>query len=245
MNNCKCNWKKINFLLLAILVIIVGASFCLQTDYSTRNYNIFTEMADSVAYESFSDNPNFEDGKTQRPPVEGTIPRGYLPEKIQDGKLGYQTAGQQLQSPFNPEHKEHSKVIDRGEIVYQNMCSSCHGVTGLGDGKVVKKGFPAPPSLFDGKVVNLKDGHMYHAITFGKGNMSSQALQVERQDRWKVIAFIRDLQRRDKRKKEKAKLEAQKKKQAKPITEGAPVKEEVNTEKKEENKTQETGKEGA
>jgi hypothetical protein len=35
---------------------------------------------------------------------------------------------------------------------------------------------------------------MYHLITLGQNNMPSYAAQVMRDDRWKVILFIRSLQ---------------------------------------------------
>ena len=37
-------------------------------------------------------------------------------------------------------------LLDRGQERYEIYCSVCHGTRGEGDGTVVKRGFPAPPS---------------------------------------------------------------------------------------------------
>ena len=44
--------------------------------------------------------------------------------------------------------------------------------------------------------MNMKDGRIYHIITNGQGNMPSFATQVTRNDRWRVIAYIRSVQAR-------------------------------------------------
>lgn len=43
----------------------------------------------------------------------------------------------------------------------------------------------------------MKDGQMFHVVTYGFGNMPSYAVQVSREDRWKAILHIRDLQRKE------------------------------------------------
>ena len=40
----------------------------------------------------------------------------------------------------------------------------------------------------------MEDGQLFHMLTFGKGNMPSHAGQVAREDRWKVIVHVRQLQ---------------------------------------------------
>jgi mono/diheme cytochrome c family protein len=40
----------------------------------------------------------------------------------------------------------------------------------------------------------MRDGQMFHVISMGQGNMAAYASQVERQDRWKVIGYLRTLQ---------------------------------------------------
>lgn len=84
--------------------------------------------------------------------------------------------------------------IQRGAEVYNVFCVSCHGSTGAGDGPVTKRGFPPPPSLTTGKSVQMKDGQLFHILTYGQGSMSSMAAQLDRNRRWDVINFVRGLQ---------------------------------------------------
>ena len=82
----------------------------------------------------------------------------------------------------------------RGARVYATFCVPCHGVSGKGDGLVALRGFPPPASLMAEKAVNMEDGQMFHVLSFGQGNMASYAAQIPREDRWKVILYVRSLQ---------------------------------------------------
>ena len=82
----------------------------------------------------------------------------------------------------------------RGGEVFNTFCSVCHGAGGHGDGNVVKRGVPPPPSLLLEHATQMADGQMYHVVTLGQGNMASYASQVVREDRWLAIRHIRKLQ---------------------------------------------------
>ncbi|HIF01238.1 MAG TPA: cytochrome c [Planctomycetes bacterium] len=84
--------------------------------------------------------------------------------------------------------------IQRGALVYGVFCVSCHGASGAGDGPVTKRGFPPPPPLPTGKSVLMKDGQLFHILTYGQGSMSSMAAQLKRNSRWDVIDYVRSLQ---------------------------------------------------
>lgn len=84
--------------------------------------------------------------------------------------------------------------VQRGGQVYNVYCISCHGATGTGDGPVAKRGFPPPPPLPTGKSVQMKDGQLFHILTYGQGSMSSMAAQLSRDRRWDVINYVRSLQ---------------------------------------------------
>lgn len=62
------------------------------------------------------------------------------------------------------------------------------------------RGFPPPPSLFAENAVKMKDGQMFHVLSFGQANMASYASQISREDRWKVILYVRSLQAQEARK---------------------------------------------
>ena len=84
--------------------------------------------------------------------------------------------------------------VQRGGQVYNVYCIACHGASGAGDGPVAKRGFPPPPPLPTGKSVQMRDGQLFHILTYGQGSMSSMAAQLSRDRRWDVINYVRSLQ---------------------------------------------------
>jgi len=85
--------------------------------------------------------------------------------------------------------------VQRGGDVYQVLCISCHGPQGAGDGPVAKRGFPPPPPLTTGKSAQMKDGQLFHILTYGQGSMAPMAAQLARERRWDVINYVRGMQR--------------------------------------------------
>jgi mono/diheme cytochrome c family protein len=85
-------------------------------------------------------------------------------------------------------------LLERGRARYDIFCSPCHGPTGAGDGRVVQRGFPAPPSYFSARLRAAPARHFYDVITSGYGVMYSYADRVPPRDRWAIAAYIRALQ---------------------------------------------------
>jgi mono/diheme cytochrome c family protein len=114
------------------------------------------------------------------------------------GKVGQQAGDLQSQAgkdavnefPF-PVTKE---VLDRGQERYQIYCSMCHGLTGYGDGMIVRRGFRRPPSYHDDRLRAEPVGHFFDVITNGWGAMPDYAAQIPPEDRWAIIAYLRALQ---------------------------------------------------
>jgi len=82
----------------------------------------------------------------------------------------------------------------RGEERFDIFCAPCHGPTGAGDGMVVQRGFPAPPTYHTDRLRTAPNRHFYQVITQGYGAMYSYADRLPRQDRWAIVAYIRALQ---------------------------------------------------
>ena len=173
-----------------VVVLLFGLQKCLTNDPRELNVEFVPEMVHSVPFDAFAENPNYPNGQTLQMPVEGSIARGFLPE-YSDGDLTEELAGKVLKSPI----ENSDKHIARGEWVYRNYCQVCHGMIGLGDGPVTKQGVPPPPSLLSDTVKNMKDGQLYFIISNGKGNMASYRSQVQREDRWKVIQYLRTMEK--------------------------------------------------
>lgn len=144
----------------------------------------------------------FADGRSMRPPVEGTVARGQLEE---DDALykGTDDKGEPVKSlPASIKGDDGAptaQVIARGKERFRIFCSPCHGPNGDGDGVVnTAKGLLVPPpSMHSDRVKELTNGKVYQAMLLGvnNGNMSSYAAQIPVDDRWAIVAYIRDLER--------------------------------------------------
>src|SRR6185503_20895630 len=86
------------------------------------------------------------------------------------------------------------EVVERGQSRYAIFCSACHGLTGNGDGMIVRRGFRRAASFNDDRLRQAPVGHFFDAITNGWGAMPSYAPQIPTEDRWAITAYIRALQ---------------------------------------------------
>lgn len=84
--------------------------------------------------------------------------------------------------------------LERGRERYEIYCAVCHGLSGAGDGMIVQRGFPAPPSFHTERLRDAPPGHFVNVIAEGYGVMYSYAARVEPEDRWAITAYIRALQ---------------------------------------------------
>ena len=86
------------------------------------------------------------------------------------------------------------EVMERGKERFEIFCAMCHGLTGEGDGMIVRRGFRKPPSYHEDRLRQARVGYFFRVITEGFGAMPSYRAQVPVQDRWAIIAYIRALQ---------------------------------------------------
>lgn len=163
----------------------------------------------------------FKDGLSSRQPVPGTVARGLLnadSEYFTGKKAGRPgtsaaptTAGPQPSgtnvvagvpqgAAAFPDDIElfplpvTKDLVVRGKERYEIFCSACHGLTGNGDGMIVRRGFRRAASFNDDRLRQAPVGHFFDAISNGWGAMPSYAPQIPVKDRWAIIAYIRALQ---------------------------------------------------
>ena len=182
----------LNLALFVALLASLAINWALRPQPAQPNREFIPEMVRTPRYNAYSANPNFPDGKTLQTPVAGTIPRGYLPLHFSPTPEGAVRAGDFLLSSAR---LDDAQTIARGKVVFSNFCTPCHGATGKGDGLVVQRGYPAPPSLYADNARRIKDGQIFHILTYGQKNMPAYASQLSSEDRWNVIAFVRSLQK--------------------------------------------------
>jgi len=90
-----------------------------------------------------------------------------------------------------PEPLMTAEVLARGEQRYDIFCAPCHGFAGYGDGMVVERGFPAPPSFHD---LDLTPRRIVDVISEGAGRMLPMAERIPPSDRWAIAAYVKALE---------------------------------------------------
>jgi mono/diheme cytochrome c family protein len=155
------------------------------------------DMYDQPKYKTFAASPLFADGTSARVPPPGTVPfaRGQFADST-SGRTGSAAverdlaAGRAQTQPYPLT----MALLRRGQNRYTVYCVPCHSAAGDGDGMVVRRGFPAPPSYHTERLRQAPDRHLYDVISQGYGIMYPFADRIEPADRWAIVAYIRALQ---------------------------------------------------
>jgi len=182
--------------LAALLIAAIGCSDVKRTPGKVY----MPDMANSRAYETYSANPVFADGRTSQGPVAGTVKRGEeYPVHIEMDKTGDTAnyyASRALPNPFDSLDADQMKETER---LYLINCGICHGAKLDGNGPLWKDGdgpYPAKPAALvgDAKYESMPAGQMFYSITYGKNLMGSYASQLTAKQRWQVITYIKSKQ---------------------------------------------------
>lgn len=136
------------------------------------------EMAEQQRLDRWERTSLFADGKVAQLPVEGTVPRGHAEQQ----------AALDRQPPMT------AQLLERGRERFGIFCAPCHGPAGLGDGIVVQRGFPPPPSYLLERLRTAPPGYIVDVITHGFGAMYAYADRVPPADRWAIAAYVEALQ---------------------------------------------------
>jgi mono/diheme cytochrome c family protein len=147
------------------------------------------DMHNQPKYRPLRASAFFENESSARPLVEGTIARGTLQTDAAffTGKNGALFVNE-LPFPVTP------TVVDRGQERFNIYCTPCHGAAGTGDGMVVQRGYPQPPSFHIDRLRKIEAGYFFDVMTHGFGRMPDYRDQITPRDRWHIVAYIRALQ---------------------------------------------------
>ncbi|HYI00879.1 cytochrome c [Hyalangium sp.] len=145
-------------------------------------------METQSKYEYYEASEFWADGRSMRAPPEGSIPR-----EAKVGNPGMTTGrinGALVSAIPVPVDK---RVLLLGQKKYGIVCAQCHGVLGDGNSIVAENmGLRLPPSLLD--LSSKPVGHFYAAINEGYGVMPSFSGELDTEERWAVVAYVRALQ---------------------------------------------------
>jgi hypothetical protein len=176
--------KFIGFLL---FVAVLTSSVTYFTLNKILYMSPFNWMMEQSKLNPQSSSAIFSDGFGMRNPVEGTVAKGFSPY-VYKGQP--ELAEVSLVNPL-PVSKS---TLESGQKKYDTFCSPCHGYYGEGDSRL-RGQFPNPPSLHSEKVRTWKDGRIFHVITDGQNIMPSYSTQLNDDDKWAIVHYVRVLQR--------------------------------------------------
>lgn len=154
----------------------------------------------------------FEDGRCSRYLVDNTVARGQLQDDLllytgfeqvaEESGVGSATgtpeadgasSGPPTPSDVFP-YPVTREILERGQEKYNVFCAPCHSMDGEGDGMVVRRGYPSPPSFHTEELRDVSPGYLYDVITNGIGIMPDYGPQVNVPDRWAIAAYVKVLQ---------------------------------------------------
>jgi mono/diheme cytochrome c family protein len=193
---------RYSFLILALLVITVVSIAGFRGHRFTRPpFEIFPDMNYQDKVKDQTTSAFFADGVASREPVPGTIAQE-MP--AQDD---YWSTGKWDESHWGdgiPVHeardggrelKIDAANMARGRERYTISCAVCHGGVGDGQGITSKYGLTGVASYQTDRLRQMNDGEIFNTISNGKGQMLGYGYNIAIDDRWRIIMYIRALQR--------------------------------------------------
>lgn len=197
-----------NFRTIYALAAIVLASVITSCTRDPKNPGLeyAPNMYLSVGYEPYRQveaNPINPMGLNMRKPVDGTVSRRNYTTTFGEGDsatvdvMVYNVAKDSIEiaarTLTNPVPLTDKSLAD-GKVLYERYCQHCHGEGGAGDGTVGKV-YKGVPNYKADAYRALSDGHIFHVITHGKGRMWPHGSQVDPEERWKIVHYVRQLQK--------------------------------------------------
>ncbi|WKW47177.1 cytochrome c [Myroides sp. JBRI-B21084] len=174
---------KTLYKIVALAAVSTLATSCFNKE--KPNYQLFPNMYESVAYETYSESSAFKNGKEGQIPAQGSIKRGFMPEEYANTPEGLALAKANLKSPLD---SLSAGDMEKAKVLFTTYCAICHGEAGDGKGNLVKREkFLGVPSYAERE---LTEGGIYHVVTYGLNSMGSHKNQLTQHERWLVSAYV-------------------------------------------------------
>jgi mono/diheme cytochrome c family protein len=190
--------------LLVLALTVLGFRGCKSTKPPLE---VFPDMDRQARFHEQGGTSFFADGRMDRLPVPGTVPavgdeqEGFT-HLMPDNRFredSYLATGQMEDGSFGdgiPIEVSYQNM-QAGQETYTIYCAICHGDSGNGKGVIAdpRYGYPTIVSLLLSRIAEQPDGEIFNTITHGKNTMGPYGAKIRVEDRWKVIMYVRALQR--------------------------------------------------
>jgi mono/diheme cytochrome c family protein len=93
-----------------------------------------------------------------------------------------------MKNPIDPSAAD----LDSVRPIYREKCSSCHGLTGRGDGHDASRYDPKPTDFTAARHMSaVTDGELFYKLTEGRKPMPSFKKRLSDEQRWRMVLLIR------------------------------------------------------
>jgi mono/diheme cytochrome c family protein len=183
-----------------LLITAIGATLAGCGAGKNPGYAYMPDMYYSVANETYASAAALKNAGVNYTglPVAGAVARDEdlnFVYPYQNNPEGYRLSAT-VKNPLTDSLGMSTVNMVEAERLYLINCGICHGANLDGNGPLFNKGagpFTAAPRNFMDPVIidTLKEGTMFHSITYGLRAMGSSASQLTPLQRWEVISYIR------------------------------------------------------
>ena len=182
-----------NNILLLLLFCLLFLTGCFRgSKFEDPPIHLNPNMDNQPKYRSLEESYFFEDGSTMRKPIEGTVAVGRYNEDVSFISGKNKDGSYVADNPIILTRE----ILDRGQDRYNIYCAPCHSQVGNGKGIVTQYDYPVIPGNFhDNRIRNQPDGEMFNTITYGLRSMPAYGYQLQTEDVWAVVYYVRALQR--------------------------------------------------
>ena len=206
------------FLLISLLftIALVGV-FGFRGQTSTGSpLEVFPDMVRQMKVRAQAPLGFFADGRGPRVPVAGTVPFGYempKPETMATPGVAVEAPESRSRLAFSVGTDYYNtgkmgdywgtgipvsvtrELMERGRQRFAITCAMCHGTTAAGNGITKQYGLATVVTLQDERIRKMADGEIFNTITNGKNTMMAYGPNLNVEDRWAIITYLRALQR--------------------------------------------------
>ena len=135
--------------------------------------------------------PFFYNGAGMREPVPGTV----AIDGLKEDAAFFTGKGADGQFVATIPVTVDERLLARGRDRYHIYCQPCHDARGDGRGILFQRGNVPTASFHQEKILKYTDGQIFDVITNGTGLMAAYKWPIPPEDRWAIVAHVREVQR--------------------------------------------------